>query len=55
MPPEQELRVRLEPQIRKRLDVFRRTDRRTLTGAVNLLLEEALDARNVRPGTEFGQ
>lgn len=37
-----ELRVRLDPLIRERLDHFCRMSRRSLTNAVNMLLDDAL-------------
>lgn len=40
------IKVRLHPCLRKRIDDFCDRDTRNLTNAVNLLLKEALDARD---------
>lgn len=50
-----ELRVRLEPELRERLDAFSTESKRSVTNAVNYLLEKALDAEDAKsqqaPGT----
>jgi hypothetical protein len=40
--------LRLDPEIRARVDTFAQDTRRSLNGAVNVLLGEALDAHDAR-------
>lgn len=45
------LHIRMDPGVRRRLEAFRKRGYLTRTGAVNLLLNEALDARDAKTGS----
>lgn len=52
-----ELRIRLDKDVEPRLEAFRLASRRSLTSAVNLLISEALDAREAmgtKPASDVG-